>query len=146
MAERAAKPGLALVVLSGEYERVHYALAMAAAAAAIGRPATLFLTNHALHAFRAGKEDAPGWHALQGDAQGHAAAGLDRARLAAGAAGFDELLESCAALGVRMIACEMGLRVAGIEAAALRTDLPIEVAGLVTLYVDMPDGAQLVTL
>ncbi len=51
--------GLSLIVLSGEFARVHFALAMAAAAAAIDRPAILFFTNHALYALAGG--DAAGY-------------------------------------------------------------------------------------
>ena len=39
---------LAIIVFSGDYDRVHYALAMASAAAAVSRPATLFFTMGAL--------------------------------------------------------------------------------------------------
>ena len=128
-------PGpLGLILLDGRYERVHYGLAMAASALAIGRSCVIFFTNHALHALLPVGPDSAGWGALAGDAQGHDAATQDKARQAAGVAGIEELLAACAALGARFIACEMGLRVAGLAAADLRNDIAIEVAGLVTLY------------
>ena len=53
-----------------------------------------------------------------------------------GVAGFDELLTSCAEMGVRLIACEMGLRAMDIERGDLRDDLAIEAAGIVTFLND----------
>ena len=35
---------LSLIIQSGEYDRVHYALVMASAALAVGKPVTLFFT------------------------------------------------------------------------------------------------------
>lgn len=128
---------LSLIVFSGDYERVHYALAAAAAAAAIDRPATLFFTMEAARALCAGDGGEPGWHRLAG-------ADADAERRARGVAGFDELLEACAELGVRFMACEMGLRAAGIAPESLRQDLRIDIAGLVSFYRDAePDGAML---
>jgi peroxiredoxin family protein len=60
-------------------------------------------------------------------------AALDARNRARGVAGFEELLQACAALGVGLIACEMGLRALGIGATELRNDLPIQRAGLATL-------------
>jgi len=134
------------VVFSGSFEKVHYALASAAAAAAIDMPATLFFTMEASHALMAGPDaETPGWHALAVDRAGHsAAASLDAEQRARGIAGFEELLESCAALGVRFILCEMGLRALGLERAALRPDLAVETGGLVTFLTDASaDGAML---
>lgn len=146
MDSKLSQGALALIVLDGAYERVHYALAMAASAAAIGRNTTLFFTNHALHALTRPRQGTPGWHDLRDDAGGHGAAEQDRARIAAQVGGFDELLAACADLGVRLMACEMGLRNAGLTAAELRADLPIEVTGLVTLYAGLPEDARLIVL
>ena len=146
LAAKLAEGALALIVLDGGYERVHYALAMAAAAAAIGRKASLFFTNHALHGLAAPRKGVPGWHSLRPDAGGRSAAAQDKARLAAKVGGFDELLEACAELGVRLMACEMGLRNAGLAAADLRSDLPIEVSGLVTLYAETPADCRLIVI
>ena len=38
---------LSIVVYSGKFDEVHYALVMASAAAAVGRPVTLFFTMDA---------------------------------------------------------------------------------------------------
>lgn len=134
---------LSLLVLSGAYERVHYALVLASGAAAIGKPVTLFFTGQALLALR-GAKAAPGWRSLAADggAQGGAVDDDNRARAVAG---FEELLSACLELGVRFIACEMGLRAMHLEPSALRSDVPIEVAGVVTFFGDASaSGAMLV--
>jgi peroxiredoxin family protein len=138
--------GLSLIVLSGEYERVHYALSMAAAALAIDKPAILFFTNQALHVLTRDDAAGPGWHRLHGDAAGRTAAQQDEDRRARGVAGLAELLDACLELGVRVIACEMGLRVAGLDPADLRPEAKAQVAGLVTLYAATPAGTPLVVV
>ena len=49
---------------------------------------------------------------------------------------FEELLEACVALGVRIIVCTMGLKAVALDETALRTDLGIETGGLVTFLTD----------
>ena len=129
---------LGLILLDGTYERVHYGLAMAASALAVNRPAVLFFTNGALLAL-AGRD---GWHRLGGNALGQPATAQDSARVAAGVAGLEELLEVCAALGGKFFACEMGLRTMRMQANDLRSDIKIEIAGLVSFYNALPAGAQ----
>ena len=51
-AEPSPPDKLSIVVYAGFYDKVHYALVMAAAAAAIGRPVTLFFTMGACHALK----------------------------------------------------------------------------------------------
>jgi peroxiredoxin family protein len=138
--------GLSLIVLSGEFARVHYALSMAAAALAIDRPAILFFTNRALHALTRGDAARPGWHRLEGDAAGRSAALQDGDLRAKGVAGFAELLDACVELGVRVIACEMGLRAVALTPADLRPDIKAEIAGLVTLYAGTTASSQLVVI
>jgi uncharacterized protein len=130
---------LSLILLSGCFDRVHYGLAMASAAAALDRPVTLFATLAATRAFVAqGPDGRPGWAgqplspslAAPGLADG---AALDARNRSRGVAGFEELLQACAGLGVEFIVCEMGLRAEGLAATELRTDLPIQRAGLATL-------------
>ncbi|MDP6572891.1 MAG: DsrE/DsrF/DrsH-like family protein [Rhodospirillales bacterium] len=134
------RPGkLSLVVYSGDFDKVHYALAMAAAAAAIGMPATLFFTMGACRALLPpGPTGEPAWQDMpvsegEGEGEGGARDGAYRER---GVAGFEELLESCAELGVRFIVCEMGLRAMDMERQGLRGDVPIEAAGIVTFLND----------
>lgn len=114
---------LSIVVFDGRYDRVHYALVMASAAAATDRPATLFFTGRALHALVP-----EGWRRLDGDPSARDAALAGR-----GVATFEPLLEACRELGVRFIACEMGLRAEGLAAADLDPRLGVEIAGVVTL-------------
>jgi len=130
---------LSVILLSGSFERVHYGLAMASAAAALARPVTLFATLAATRAFlAAGPDGRPGWAGLPlgpdpaGPELGDGLA-LDARNRERGVAGFEELLQACVGLGVEMIVCEMGLRAQGLAAAALRPDLPIQRAGLATL-------------
>lgn len=121
---------LSLVVFSGDFERVHYALAMAAGAAASNRAVTLFFTMGAARAL-------VDWRTLPG-------AAADESLLAKGLAGFEELLEACVALGVTVMVCEMGLRAAGIDAASLRSDVPVTAGGIVTFLADASaNGAML---
>lgn len=117
---------LSLVVFSGEFDRVHYALAMAAAAAATNRPVTLFFTMGAARAL-------VDWHTLPG-------AEADAELRARGIGGFDELLEACVALGATVMVCEMGLKALGIDPASLRADLPITPGGIVTFLADASKG------
>jgi peroxiredoxin family protein len=127
---------LSVLVLSGSFERVHYALVLASAAAAIGKPATLFFTGQALRALRsADAEGAPGWRSFSAT-EGASGGAVDDDFRARGVAGFEELLSACVDLGVRFIACEMGLRAMRLEPSALRSDVPIEVAGVVTFIGD----------
>ncbi len=123
MVEPAPPDTLSLAVFSGDFERVHYALVMASAAAAIGRKVTLFFTMEASRALL--KTGRDGW----GDEK-------DRVYRERGVAGFEELLTSCAALGVRFLVCEMGLRALNIERGELRDDLGIEEGGVVTFLND----------
>ena len=135
---------LSLIVMSGDFARVHYALVLASASAAIGKPVTLFFTDEALRALCISSHgEHPGWRALQ--AGGRSAGRADGELRARGVAGFEELLQACGELGVRVIACEMGLRALGLQPSDLRQDVSIEVAGVVTLLADASvQGAMLV--
>jgi peroxiredoxin family protein len=117
---------LSIVVFDGRFDRVHYALVMASAAAATSRDATLFFTGKALPALMP-----DGWRRLKGEPER-----IDADFKARGVADFEALLEACRDLGVRFIACEMGLRAAGIVEADLDPDLPVEIAGVVTFLGD----------
>jgi peroxiredoxin family protein len=134
MAER-----LSVLLLSGTFDRAHYALSIASTAAALERPATLFVTLAATRALLAKDgQGRPGWAALPLSAEvadpdvGDGAA-LDARNRARGVAGFEELLEACVALGVEIMVCEMGLRALDLEMHALRKDVPIREGGLATL-------------
>jgi len=146
-----AEPGrtetgpLALVVFSGGYERVHYALAMAAAALACNRPVTLFFTMGACRALeRETPEGRPGWTGLTTEQSGQTPSDLDAAFRAKGIAGFEDLLAACVALGASVMVCEMGLRALDLASDSLRDDVPIRSGGLVTFLAEVrADGTTL---
>lgn len=121
---------LGILLISGGHERAHYAFVMAAGAAAIGRRVVLFATN-------------AGCHALCADWSGLAGSGRDAEVMARGVAGFAELREAAAELGVAFVVCEAGLRMAGIDPAAL---LPCVRIGGVPGFLDAVGGGQIVTL
>ncbi len=123
----AAEP-LGLLLISGGHERAHYAFVLAAGAAALGRPVVLFATNQ-------------GCRALLADFSSFA--DRDEAVRAAGVAGLAELREAAMELGVRLIACEAGLRVASVAAGALLQG--VEVAGVATFLAAVA-GGQIVSL
>lgn len=120
---------LGVLLISGGHERAHYALMVASAAAAIGRDVTLFATNAGCALLL---EETP----LAADAREDALASVGVATLA-------ELLEAVAAMGVRRIACEAGLRAAGLAGRPLAPG--VEAAGLVT-FLAAVGGGQVVTL
>ncbi|MCU0888901.1 MAG: DsrE family protein [Rubritepida sp.] len=120
---------LGVLLISGGHERAHYALMVASAAAAIGRDVTLFAANAGCALWL---EEAP----LAADAR-------EGALAAAGVATLAELLEAVTAMGVRRIACEAGLRAAGLAGQPLAPG--VEVAGLVTFLAAVGSG-QVVTL
>lgn len=134
---------LSVVVYSGDFDRVHYALVMASAAVATDQTATLFFTMGACRALmRADAAGNPGWHALATPAGGADAAATDRLYKARGVATFEELLAACRDLGARFIVCEMGLRAMDLERADLRDDIPVDLGGVVTFLGDASkDGA-----
>ncbi|HLO77825.1 MAG TPA: DsrE/DsrF/DrsH-like family protein [Magnetospirillum sp.] len=129
-AEAGAPDKLSLVVFSGDFDRVHYALVMAAAAVATNKPVTLFFTMGAARAL-------VDWRTLPG-------AQADDDLRAKGLATFDELLDACVALGVTFMVCEMGLKALGIAPQALRADVPVTPGGVVTFLADASkNGAML---
>jgi len=121
---------LGILLISGTHTRAHYAFVLAAGAAAIGRRVTVFATN-------------AGCRALCGDWSGLQGAADDDTVRARGVAGFATLRDAAIELGVRLIACDAGLRVAGIASDAL---LPVvEVAGVAT-FLDAAGDGQMISL
>jgi peroxiredoxin family protein len=121
---------LSIVVFSGSYERVHYAFAMASAAAAVDRPVTLFFTMEAIRALAAA--GAPDW------------AAEERENQRKGVATLAELREACLHLGVGFLVCTMGLRSVGLTVESLRPELALREAGIVAFLNDASrDGAML---
>jgi peroxiredoxin family protein len=120
---------LGVLLESGSHARAHYALVVAAGAAALGRQVTLFATNAGCRVLA---EPCP----LLADPR--------EATIAArGVAGIATLRAACTEMGVRLVACEAGLRAEGLAGMPL---LPgVEVAGIAT-FLEAVGGGQVVTL
>jgi len=116
---------LGILLLSGSHDRAHYTFVLASGAAALGRTVVLFATN-------------AGCHGLFADWSGLTDAARDERVRASGVAGLDELREACRELGVRMIACEAGLRAEGLDATRLLAG--VEVAGVATFLATVGAG------
>ena len=120
---------LGILLESPGHARAHYALVVAAGAAALGRAVTIFATNQGCLLLA---EPCP----LLADPR--------EATIAArGVAGIATLMEACVDLGVRRIACEAGLKAEGLSGLALATG--VEVAGIAT-FLDAVGEGQIVTL
>jgi peroxiredoxin family protein len=121
---------LGILLLSGAHDRAHYAFVLASGAAALGRRVVLFATN-------------AGCHALLADWSGLQDAARDARVRASGVAGLEQLRDATRELGVRLIACEAGLRAEGLGAAELMQGA--EVAGVATFLSAVGSG-QIVAL
>jgi peroxiredoxin family protein len=120
-----ASDTLGILLLAGTHDRAHYAFVLAAGAAALGRRVVLFASN-------------AGCRALLSDWSGLADAARDGRIVMNGVAGFATLREAAVELGVRLIACEAGLRAEAIDPAGL---LPqVEVAGVATFLEAIGNG------
>ena len=136
---------LSIVVFSGDFEKVHYALVMASAAAAIDRSVTLFFTMDACRAvLRPEADGQPAWRTLPAGDSGRTGGDVDDDFAARAVATFGELLEACVTMGVRFMVCEMGLRAMNLDRGALREDVPFELGGVVTFLNDASaEGAMI---
>jgi peroxiredoxin family protein len=134
--DKPAVDRLSIIVFSGSFDRVHYALAMAAAALAANRAATLFFTMAATRALLAPDVSGPGWRHLHAGENGLPPVEADGALTGKGLGGFEELMAACVALGGTVMVCEMGLRALGIEVSQLRQDVPVTPGGLVTFLAE----------
>jgi len=130
---------LSLVIFSGSFEKVHYALVMASAALATGREVTLFFTMDASRALLAPS----GWRHLRTEADGATATSIDLSFSTRGIGSFEELLSACASLGAKFMVCEMGLRALGLENEATRDELSIETGGVVTFLNDARQNGEM---
>ena len=110
---------LGVLLISDGLERAHYAFVVATAAAAIGRDVTLFATNGGCHALL----DTPPYAGSPYVGSSYAGAShvgsSNVGPTIPGVATLAELRDAALALGIRMMACPMGLRLAGLEGAAL---------------------------
>lgn len=138
---------LSIVVFSGDYDKVHYALVMASASAATDTPVTLFFTMEGTRALlrpieHSGADNTPAWAAQPTSAGLEMGADMDENFKDRGVADFETLLSACNELGARFMVCEMGLRAMDLKRDDLRTDIKFDVGGVVTFLNDATkDGA-----
>jgi len=142
------RPGkLSIIVFSGEFERIHYALVTASAAVAIDIPVTLFFTMAASRALLAPLGDGtPAWRSLpigNSGLVGTTAEQIDDGFKERTVADFEDLLSACVTLGVRFMVCDMGLRALDMEGAQMRDDVAIESGGMVTFLNDASATGQM---
>lgn len=117
MAKRA---GLAIILSEANHARLHAALTLACAAAALGRPVRLFFHGESVAALSVERH----W---QGDTV-YRAAGLPSVA---------ELVENAIGLGAQAMACQTGLQLVGLAAASLADG--IETGGMVAFLADARD-------
>lgn len=137
---------LSIVVFSGDFDKIHYALVLASGSAAIGKDVTLFFTMDACRALvKPDADGTPPWRTLPvNSAQAGNGGEMDDQFKDRNVATFEELLLACPELGVRFLVCEMGLKAIGLERTALRDDIAIEDGGVVTFVTDASaDGMML---
>ena len=119
---------LSLIIQSGDYDRLHYALVMASAALAVGKPVTLFFTMAATSALTAGWADNSRETVFAAD----------------GLATFEELLAACSELDATFMVCELGLRAEKLGRGDLRDDIQITEGSAVSFLSDASEnGAML---
>lgn len=123
---------LALMVISGDVERLHMALMTAAAAASTGRKVMVFVAKSALPAFRKG-----GWDALGG-------AAYDARLLDRGVADFSVLLDAVKALNVEFALCDQAMMEHAVDAADVDARVRPNIAGLANVL-DRYSDAQWMT-
>ena len=121
---------LGILLLSRAHDRAHYAFVLASGAAALGRQVVLFATN-------------AGCHALLTDWSGLTDVGRDAKVRAAGVAGLAELREAARDMGVRLIACDAGLRSEQLDPSQLLDGA--EVAGVAT-FLEAVGAGQIISL
>ena len=118
---------LSLIIQSGDYDRVHYALVMASAALAVGKPVTLFFTMAATRALTAGWADNSRETAFAAD----------------GLATFEELLAACSELDATFMVCELGLRAEKLGRGDLRDDIQITEGSAVSFLSDASENGAI---
>lgn len=142
---RVTPPPLSIILYSGDFDRIHYALAMATAAAAMDRKVTLFITMAACRAFICDDEgQLTEWKtlSLSSGFRGVAASPelLDHFYAEQYIATFETLLEAVVDLSITCMVCEMGLRAMQLDRKHLDPRLHVELGGLASLFHQAGDG------
>jgi predicted peroxiredoxin len=116
-------PGVMIVAAGSDPARLHAALSLAAASAALGRPARIFLQGDSVALLR---DDS------RAEVEDHSRSGLPSLK---------EMITESLALGVAIIACQSGIALAGMSAE----DLPagVETGGLVGFLASQGDDQLL---
>ena len=118
-------PGLSIIVASADGQRFYAALEIAAAAAALGRPARIFLQGEAAALLRTPV-------AFDGDT----------ARRAAGQPDLVSLIAEAMAMDVRLIVCQSGMALVRMTASELVPQL--RAGGLVSFLAEVGPEDQLI--
>jgi peroxiredoxin family protein len=121
---------LGILLISGTHERAHYAFALAAGAASLGRHVVILATN-------------AGCRALCTDWSGVDDVGRDAVVRRRGVAGLGVIREAAREMGVRMIACEAGLKSEGIAPESLWQG--VDIGGMAT-FLEATASGQLISL
>ena len=124
-----ASGNLGIVLLSGAHDRALFAFAMAAGAAALGRSVVLFASGH-------------GCRALLADWSGLDDVGRDAVIRGRGAAGFGTMRDAAREVGVRLLACETGLKAEALDHTPLMDG--VQIAGIAT-FLEVVGGGQIVS-
>lgn len=133
----ATRRRLSLIVFSGDFDRVHYAFAMASAAAATDRAVTMFFSGEALRFFLANESDGtPGWANLAPAENGKTAVERDDELGGEGIATIEELSSACVELGVVFYRCDMGVKAAKLDPTTFRSDIVTRSGGLVSFLAE----------
>ena len=127
-----SKP-LSIIVYDHHFDKIHYALVIAAAAAAIGQPTTLFFTMGACNALFCNDEAGnPAWSKMPLSDSKKTGRERDDSYRRKGIATFEELINACITFKTKFMICEMGLKAKRMENLVLRKDLKVEAGGAVT--------------
>ena len=136
---------LSIILFSGDFDKIHYGLVMASAAAAINIPVTLFFTMAATKSLMKLPENQ--WWELSGgktfDSE-KTAREINQIYKEQKIANFEELLNACVTMKVKFMICEMGLRALNIQSSDLRRDIPIKMGGMVSFLEDNGYQGQII--
>lgn len=128
--DRTRSGTLGILLVDGGQARAHYAFVLAAGAAALGREVVVFASQRGCHALLADPSGLEDWP-------------REAVLAARGVAGLRELRAAAQEFGVRLIACEAGLRAEALADAPLLAG--VEVAGVATFLGAVGQG-QIVSL